>query len=474
LLSTSQTSQNLKPVVVTVAITLAIWLGSKWYCNDWFDNPYKYPAKAASLAATVLLCWCMVLSTRNYSIEKYFHGLDKVYQIHKRLGKAAFRLILLHPLFLALDRLPDLLAFLQRLWFINPRGDRYLTGHNIGLAALLLMIALLVPTLWVKIPYHRWKRTHEWFGAVLLLVMAHVLVVNRDIAAYPLLRYWVYGLLGLALAGFIHIRFLYRSIGPRYRYRIAEIERAGDVLELTFAPVMEKMSFRPSQFVYLVIHKDGITPEPHPYSIACGYNLDSRFKLGIKKSGDHTRSLDRLQPGDEVSVYGPYGHFSDRFLATDRDCVFIGGGIGITPFLGMWHVALHSGERPVPPGTGATELALHPEISRDWKSPNVALFYLVPTKDQASFDNDIRNEVILSHFHGFPAFEERGHHYELYEDVRQGFITADYIESRVQGGVRDKNIFLCGPTPMVTGLIRQFRKMGIREDQIIIEDFNLV
>jgi predicted ferric reductase len=473
-LSTSNTSQNLKPIAVTIAITLAIWLGSKWYCNDWFENPYKYPAKAASLSATILFCWCFVLSTRNRTLENYFGGLDKVYQIHKRLGKAAFWLIILHPVFLAVDRLPDLSAFLQRLWFIVPHGDRYLKGHNIGLAVFGAMIALLVPTLWVKIPYHRWKMTHEWFGAFLVLLLAHILVVNRDVAAYPLLRYWVYGLLSLAVVSYVYIRFLYRFIGPRYRYRIAEIERVGDVLEITFAPVMKKMSFRPSQFVYLVIHKNGITPEPHPYSIACGYHLDSRFKLGIKKAGDHTCSLDLLEPGDEVTVYGPYGHFSDRFLTAERDCVFIGGGIGITPFLGMWHVALHSGERSIPQDTVASVLALHPEISRDWKSPAVALFYLVPTRDQASFDNDIRNEVILSHFHGFPAFEERGHHYELYEDARQGFITAEYIDNRVNGGVRDKYIFLCGPSPMVTGLIKQFRKMGIPDNQIIIEDFNLV
>jgi predicted ferric reductase len=474
MLSTSKTSQNLLPVVVTIVITLAIWLGSKWYFNDWFDSPFKIAAKVASLAATVLLCWCVLLSTRNFVLEKYFCGLDKVYQIHKRIGKTAFWLIILHPLFLAFDRLPDLIAFLQKLWFIAPHGDRYITGHNLGLASLLLMIALLVPTLWIKIPYHRWKRTHEWSGALLVLVTAHILVVNRNIAAYPMLRYWMYGLLSLALLSFLYIRFLYRFIGPRYRYRIAEIERVRDVLEISFAPVGKKMSFRPSQFVYLVIHKPGITTEPHPYSIACGYNLASRFKLGIKQTGDHTRSLDLLEPGDEVTVYGPYGHFSDRFLADDHDCVFIGGGIGITPFLGMWHVALHSGERPMPQGTETSMIALHPEISQSWKSPNVALFYLVPTQDQASFDNDIRNEVILSHFHGFPAFEERGHHYELYEDVRQGFITADYIDSRVKGGVRDKNIFLCGPSPMVTGLIRQFEKMGIRKDQIIIEDFNLL
>ncbi len=64
MLTTSKTSQNLKPVVPTVALTLVLWLGSKWAFNDWFDNPFKHPAKAASLSATVLFCWCVVLSTR--------------------------------------------------------------------------------------------------------------------------------------------------------------------------------------------------------------------------------------------------------------------------------------------------------------------------------------------------------------------------------------------------------------------------
>lgn len=61
MLSTSRTSQNLLLVVFTITITLAIWLGNKWYFNDWFDSSFKIAAKVTSLSATVLLCWCVLL-----------------------------------------------------------------------------------------------------------------------------------------------------------------------------------------------------------------------------------------------------------------------------------------------------------------------------------------------------------------------------------------------------------------------------
>jgi predicted ferric reductase len=454
---------------------MVLWLGSKWYTQDWFDNPYKYPAKAASLIATILMCWSIVLTTRNRRLEEYFAGLDKMYQLHKRLGKRAFFFIILHPLFLAADRLPDLRQFFNALSFQTAVGDRYEWGQNIGVATFILMIVLIIPTLWVRIPYHLWKRTHEWFGMVMLLAVVHTIVVNKDIAAYPLLGLWMYSWLALALICFFYIRFVYRYWGPRFEYKIANIERSADILEIELDPSEKKqMDFRPSQFVYLVIHKDGITPEPHPYSIACGYNLAAHIKLGIKKVGDHTLSLEKLANGDRVTVYGPYGHFSDKFLSAKRDCVFIGGGIGITPFLGMWHVALHSEERLPHDSVSERLTRLHPEIIRSWKSPLVSLFYLCRTRKEASFDDDISREVRMSHYHGFAAFEERGHHYELYISSEKGRLTADYIADKVTGGVKEKYIFLCGPSVMVDSLIRQFLQLGIAERRIIVEDFNLL
>jgi predicted ferric reductase len=474
MLTISKTRQRLSPIFITVGTTLAIWLVSKWYYQDWFANPYKYIAKTASLSATVMICCCIILSTRWRALENFFGGLDKVYQVHKRVGRWSFFLILLHPIFLAVDRLPDIPAFLQAMWFYQPEGDRYLWSQNIGVIALIGFAVLITLTLWLKIAYHRWKRTHEFFGLLLLIFCAHIFLVNADVARYPVLTGWMYGWLGLALGSFVYIRFLYRYWGPKFGYYVWRIERVEDILELTFAPQDQKMDFRPGQFVYLVIRKEGITQELHPYSIACGYNLEAMLKLGIKQVGDHTRTLDLLEVRDPVTVYGPYGHLSDAFLQADRDCVFIGGGIGITPFIGMWHVALHSEERYDQSQVPITIRELHPEILKTWKSPRVSLFYVCRTVEEASFDNDIRNEVILSQFHGFPQLEKRGHHYELYLSSKQGRISTAYIDQQVQGGVKDRYVFLCGPTPMVDELIRQLNAIGLNSRQIIVEDFNLV
>ncbi len=473
MLTTSKTHQNYWPIAVSVVITLLIWLASKWYYWDWFDNPFKYPAKAASLTATVLMCWCIVLSTRLRLLEDFFGGLDKVYQVHKRLGKLAFWTIIWHPLFLAADKLPDAVKFLQLLWFRLPGENRYILGHNVGLAAFLLMAVLTAFTLWLNLPYHRWKRSHEVFGLVHLAVIVHIFTVNKDVAAYPFLGAWLYSLLTLALLAFVYIRFGYRFLGPHYRYTVSHLEKIKDILEVTLAPQGAKMDFRPSQFVYLVVHKKEITPEPHPYSVACGYNLDANLKLGIKQTGDHTRTLDLLAPGDPVTIYGPYGRFSDQFLTAERDCIFVGGGIGITPFLGMWHVALHSEERLDQSEVPEPLQHLHPEIIKTWKSPLVHLFYVSRNRVEASFDDDIRREVEMSHFHGFEAFERRGHSYELYLTSEHGRITADYIDKQVPGGLKNKYIFICGPSTMVCSLLKQFKSLGVGDSQIIVEDFNM-
>ena len=446
-------------VFLSVAVTITLWLGSKWYSGDTFETWVKWPAKFASLTATTLMVWTILLSIRSRLIENWLGGLDKVYQAHKTVGIWTTLAILLHPLMLWIREI-ETKGWNVRSFVWLDAGNNYEWGYNVGLLAFYSMLGLIALTLWIKLPYQIWKKSHEWLGAVLLLVVLHVVLVDQDVARYPLLGVWLYTLLGLGVGCFLWIRYLYYWFGPTYDYFVEDIELCEGVVEMWLAPRPESriMGYRSSQYVYVDFQDWG---EYHPFSIASSPRGDGRFKLGIKALGDYTERLSGLLSGAKVKVLGPYGKFSEKFLKADRECILIGGGIGITPMIGMWDQAMNSFDHG------------HRRSDSSWVSPIVHLFYSVKDKDEASFDNDIRDCVLKSHFHGFERFEKRGHSYDLYDVSRQGYLTAEYVAEAVPN-YKEAYIFLCGPKPMMDGLIRQFQELGVPRSRIITEDFSML
>jgi len=54
----------------------------------------------------------------------------------------------------------------------------------------------------------------------------------------------------------------------------------------------------------------------------------------MRVRGRYTTALSKLQKGELVDVYGPYGGFIFDAVR-DQTAVFVAGGIGITPFMSM-------------------------------------------------------------------------------------------------------------------------------------------
>ena len=48
------------------------------------------------------------------------------------------------------------------------------------------------------------------------------------------------------------------------------------------------------------------------------------------------------------------------------------------------------------------------------------------------------------------------------------------MDWKVPGGVREKNIFICGPQVMMDDLIGQFLALGVARNRIVVENFNLL
>jgi predicted ferric reductase len=459
-------------IILSVITTLVIWLTSKSYYNDWFADPLKYIAKTSSLTATILFSWSMILSARFRWLEDIFGGLDKVYTAHKYVGIFGFLIVFLHPIFLAAGRLPNLFSFLSYFGIQNLESS-YWVGHFVGIVAIILLITLVYASASRSLPYHIWKKTHEWMTLFYGLVIVHILLVNADIAKYPALGVWMYSITLTALFCGLYIRFVYPYFGPRYEYEVESIEKLDSSSEIWLKPKNKPIIFKPSQWVYVTFFNDNISNEPHPFSIASAPSDSGRIKLGVKHLGDFTSKLNNLNDGDKVIVHGPYGKFSDKFLLSKKKCIFIGAGIGITPFLGMWDYALHSDEIIDGVLNKSNKLPSHINQMHDWKSPCISLFYVVDNEHEASFDNDIKRIAIHSKYKGFDHYENKGHYYELYQkNVKKAYINADYINSKVDN-LKDSYIFLCGPQRMVQSLIKQLQDLGIKQTQIITEDFNL-
>jgi hypothetical protein len=112
-------------VAASLAITYALWLAAMGAADEWYDNPWNYPAKVGSHGTLILMCWAFILATRFRWVERLFGGLDKVYKAHRHIGESAFFLIFLHPVFLAVAHADSVSAFFRYLVVLGKLGAQH-------------------------------------------------------------------------------------------------------------------------------------------------------------------------------------------------------------------------------------------------------------------------------------------------------------------------------------------------------------
>ncbi|MDG6221126.1 MAG: ferric reductase-like transmembrane domain-containing protein, partial [Candidatus Thermoplasmatota archaeon] len=119
-------------------------------------GPYVILAKITAFGGIALLALNHILSLRARTLEVLFGGLDKLYHAHHLVGQIAFLMMVLHPVFLALNRFgsPQFNVF----FYLVPMGN---FGVALGIIALYATLALLMVTLVFKLRYHIWHLSHH-------------------------------------------------------------------------------------------------------------------------------------------------------------------------------------------------------------------------------------------------------------------------------------------------------------------------
>lgn len=422
-------------VLFIVLITFVLWLGSKPSLLAVFDLPFKSLGQIAGLMGLVLLSLQYVLAARFVWIERMFGGLDKVYKAHRLLGVLGFLFILYHPFFLALNVLPSVDLFSR---YFLPLTSNSL-AYNMGIVSLYGYLALVALTVYVKLPYHVWKKTHEWIGVPLFFAIWHVLTIYSDVSNSWTLRAWVVSVSFLGAGAFLYKLYLYPAFARKYEYLISSISQKGQITELVLVPCFARMDYLPGQFAFLTFKSSALSLEPHPFTISSAPQ-DSFLRFSIKNLGDFTARVGEVRPGDKVSVQGPYGVFGEASLAFHhKDQVWIAGGIGITPFLSMLRY-----------------------YAEEKNAPRISLFCVVKNESEDVYSTEV---VELARKH-----PDRISVYSYYSD-KEGIMTAKRL-GEMSGTFVSKKILLCGPPGMMNSLSDQFVKLGVPSRQIAYEDFS--
>lgn len=328
---------------------LLVLAGLWWFTDQtaWSTLPNFFSWRAVLMQFSGVLgigvmSVAMVLAVRPILFEPYLGGLDKMYRLHKWLGISALVIAVSHWL---LSEAPKWMVGLG--WLERPvRGprpplpdepiQRFFAGQRglaeaIGEWAFYAAVALMVLALVRRFPYRYFFKTHRLLAvAYLALVWHSVMLLRFDDWSSPL---GVFMAALLAAGSIAAVIVLLRRVAVNRQVvgEVASITRHEplDVLELGIQFKGLWPGHEAGQFAFVTLHED---EGPHPYTITSAWTGDGRIAFVIKALGDYTRTLaERTRIADVVKVEGPYGRFN--FQSQQRRQIWVGGGIGITPFI---------------------------------------------------------------------------------------------------------------------------------------------
>jgi predicted ferric reductase len=352
-----------------IAIKRFFWLyllvlSGLWWSADqtvWSSLPDFFAWRAvlmqvSGVLAIGVMSAAMMLAARPVVFEPFLGGLDKMYRLHKWLGISALVIAVSHWL---LSEAPKWLVGLG--WLVRPaRGprpriddpvQRFLSGQRglaegIGEWAFYAAVALMLLALLKWFPYRYFLKTHRLLALAYLALVWHALVLLQ-------FDYWS-GPLGPAMAVLMAAGSV-AALQVLLRRVAVGRQVVGEVVSMTRHPALGVLALgiqckgrwaghAPGQFAFVTLHEH---EGAHPFTIASSWAGDGRIDFIIKALGDYTATLaDRVKIGDLAKLEGPYGRFN--FEGSQRRQIWVGGGIGITPFVArMKALALASDGRQV-------------------------------------------------------------------------------------------------------------------------------
>ncbi len=396
------------------------------------------------LIGLTILAFQIILSGRFKWLERPF-GLDVLIRFHKHMALLAITILLLHPIFLVVGGAGyDLVIGMDKPW--------YLWLGRIALGLLLINAVLTrFQSSW-RIKFEKWRVMHDVLAPVIIVFgYVHSWNIGSDLYNTPMRILWIILPL-ISIALFVFHRFVRPFILSRHPYKVIDVkEEAEKVWSVKMAPPKghHVFDYLPGQFGFITFHRrEGLPVEEHHWTISSSPYEKGYVSSTIKALGDFTATMGETKAGDTAVIHAPFGRFSNVLHPDERSLVFIAGGVGITPIMGMLR------------------------YMRDTKSDlPVALLYANRRETDIVFKNELEEiekggHPVLKVVH---VLSKPGESW----NGETGFIDRDTIQ-KYCGEVKDKGFYLCGPPGLVDKTIKNLRGLGVNDKHIHVEIFSFL
>ena len=364
-------------------------------------------------------------------------GCDRLYRLHRRVGFAVAPLLLGHPVLLVLGYARRHHVSLSRQFIDIANAWPYAPAAIVAIVIIGLVVTSSLPPIKRRLPYD------VWHGGHLAMYVAIGLASLHQANGAEMLKQWWWRSYWMALhVAVIGALVVFRAARPvfnlaRHRFRIDRVIPESDDVTSVYLTGrhLERFVFRAGQYANVAFLTKGLWA-PHPFSFSTAPN--GRFlRISIKEVGDFTGRVRQLRSGSFVLLEGPLGAFTVD-PANRGKYLMVAGGIGITPIRALIE-SLAGGDR------------------------DIVLVYSARTVNDLVFAGELRALTPRCHFVVSQAADSD----DRYE---RGRIDRAMLE-RLVADAPEREAFVCGPPPMMKGVINALRALGIRGPRIHYERF---